>query len=116
MTERLSFARDRINVLLLEGISQTAVEYFKSAGYTNITHLPKALDKADLMKAISSAHIIGIRSRSQLTEEIFTAANRLIAVGCFSVGTNQVDLKAARKRGIPVLMRRFPTRVRWRNW
>ncbi|KAB2683612.1 MULTISPECIES: phosphoglycerate dehydrogenase [Brucella/Ochrobactrum group] len=102
MTERLSLARDRINVLLLEGISQTAVDYFKASGYTNVTHLPKALDKADLIEAISSAHIVGIRSRTQLTEEIFAAANRLIAVGCFSVGTNQVDLKAARKRGIPV--------------
>ena len=102
MTERLSFARDRINVLLLEGINQTAVDYFKACGYTNVTHLPKALDKADLIEAISSAHIVGIRSRTQLTEEIFAAANRLIAVGCFSVGTNQVELKAARKRGIPV--------------
>ncbi|WP_449415111.1 phosphoglycerate dehydrogenase [Ochrobactrum teleogrylli] len=102
MTERLSFARDRINVLLLEGINPTAVEYFKSSGYTNVTHLPKALDKADLIEAISHAHIIGIRSRTHLTEEIFAAANRLVAVGCFSVGTNQVDLKAARKRGIPV--------------
>ncbi len=102
MTERLSFARDRINVLLLEGINQTAVDYFKSSGYTNVTHLPKALDKAELLEAISAAHIIGIRSRTQLTEEIFAAANRLMAVGCFSVGTNQVDLKAARKRGIPV--------------
>lgn len=102
MTERLSLARDRINVLLLEGINQTAVDYFKASGYTNVTHLPKALDKADLIDAIASAHIVGIRSRTQLTEEIFAAANRLIAVGCFSVGTNQVELKAARKRGIPV--------------
>ncbi|WP_139974461.1 MULTISPECIES: phosphoglycerate dehydrogenase [Brucella/Ochrobactrum group] len=102
MTERLSLARDRINVLLLEGINQTAVDYFKASGYTNVTHLPKALDKVDLMEAISSAHIVGIRSRTQLTEEIFATANRLIAVGCFSVGTNQVELKAARKRGIPV--------------
>ncbi|WP_343314456.1 phosphoglycerate dehydrogenase [Brucella sp. BE17] len=102
MTERLSFARDRINVLLLEGINQSAVDYFKSIGYTNVRHLPKALDKAELIEAIASAHIVGIRSRTQLTEEIFEAANRLIAVGCFSVGTNQVDLKAARKRGIPV--------------
>ncbi|HCH71250.1 MAG TPA: phosphoglycerate dehydrogenase [Ochrobactrum sp.] len=102
MTERLSLARDRVNVLRLEGINQTAVDYFKASGYTNVTHLPKALDKADLIEAISSAHIVGIRSRTQLTEEIFAAANRLIAVGCFSVGTNQVELKAARKRGIPV--------------
>ncbi len=102
MTERLSLARDRIHVLLLEGISHTAVEYFKAAGYTNVIHLPKALDKDDLAKMIAHAHIIGIRSRTQLTEEIFAASNRLMAVGCFSVGTNQVDLKAARKRAIPV--------------
>ncbi len=102
MTERLSLARDRINVLLLEGINQSAVDYFRQAGYTNVVHLPKALDKADLIEAISTAHIVGIRSRTQLTEEIFAAAQRLVAVGCFSVGTNQVDLKAARKRGVPV--------------
>jgi len=102
MTARLSFARERINVLLLEGINQSAVDYFKSSGYTNVVHLPKALDKAELIEAISSAHIVGIRSRTQLTDEVFEAAQRLIAVGCFSVGTNQVDLKAARKRGIPV--------------
>lgn len=102
MSERLSFARERIQVLLLEGISQSAVDYFKATGYTNVVHLPKALDKAELIDAISSAHIVGIRSRTQLTDEVFEAAQRLIAVGCFSVGTNQVDLKAARKRGIPV--------------
>lgn len=102
MTQRLSLPRDRISVLLLEGISQTAVEYFKSSGYTNFIHLPKALDGNALKDAIANAHIIGIRSRTQLTEEIFAAANKLIAVGCFSVGTNQVDLDAARKRGIPV--------------
>lgn len=102
MTARLSFARERINVLLLEGINQSAVDYFKSSGYTNVVHMPKALDKADLIEAISSAHIVGIRSRTQLTDEVFEAAQRLIAVGCYSVGTNQVDLKAARKRGIPV--------------
>ncbi|MCX8996955.1 phosphoglycerate dehydrogenase [Rhizobiaceae bacterium BDR2-2] len=102
MTQRLSLPRDRISVLLLEGISQTAVEYFKSSGYTNLIHLPKALDEAELKAAVANAHIIGIRSRTHLTEEIFAAANKLIAVGCFSVGTNQVDLDAARKRGIPV--------------
>ena len=102
MTQRLSLPRDRISVLLLEGISPTAVDYFKSSGYTNLTHLTKALDGDELKEAISAAHIIGIRSRTQLTEEIFAAAGKLIAVGCFSVGTNQVELDAARKRGIPV--------------
>jgi len=102
MSPRLSFARERINVLLLEGISQSAVDYFKSSGYTNVVHLPKALDKAELIEAISSAHLVGIRSRTQLTNDVFQAAQRLIAVGCYSVGTNQVELNAARKRGIPV--------------
>ena len=102
MSERLSLARDRINVLLLEGISKSAVDLFNAAGYTNVTHLPKALDKADLLEAIAHAHIVGIRSRTQLTEEVFDAAHRLMAVGCYSVGTNQVDLKSARQRAIPV--------------
>ncbi len=116
MTARLSFARERINVLLLEGINQSAVDYFKSSGYTNVVHLPKALDKAELIEAISSAHIVGIRSRTQLTDEVFEAAQRLIAVGCYSVGTNQVDLKAARKRGIPFSMHRSPIRALWLSW
>ncbi|MCQ2003876.1 phosphoglycerate dehydrogenase [Rhizobium sp. NRK18] len=102
MTRHLSLSRDRISVLLLEGISQSAVDYFRSSGYTNLTHLPKALDDSELKELISEAHMIGIRSRTQLTEEVYHAAKKLIAVGCFSVGTNQVDLEAARKRGIPV--------------
>ncbi len=102
MTRQLSLPRDRISVLLLEGISQTAVDYFSSSGYANVTHLPKALDDKDLKERIADAHIIGIRSRTELTEEIFSAARKLMAVGCFSVGTNQVDLDAARHRGIPV--------------
>ncbi|KQR76862.1 phosphoglycerate dehydrogenase [Rhizobium sp. Leaf341] len=102
MPLQLSLARDRISVLLLEGISRSAVDYFTSCGYTNLVHLPKALDDADLKAHIADAHIIGIRSRTQLTEEIFESAKKLIAVGCFSVGTNQVDLDAARRRGIPV--------------
>jgi D-3-phosphoglycerate dehydrogenase len=102
MTRQLSLSRDRISVLLLEGINQSAVDYFAASGYTNLTHLPKALDDKDLKSHIADAHIIGIRSRTQLTDEIFESAKKLIAVGCFSVGTNQVDLEAARRRGIPV--------------
>ncbi len=102
MTRQLSLSRDRISVLLLEGISQSAVDYFAASGYTNLTHLPKALDDRDLKSHIADAHIIGIRSRTQLTDEILESAKKLIAVGCFSVGTNQVDLGAARRRGIPV--------------
>ncbi len=102
MTRQLSFSRDRISVLLLEGISQSAVDYFSSSGYANVTHLPKALDDKDLKNLIADAHIVGIRSRTELTEDIFNSARKLMAVGCFSVGTNQVDLDAARRRGIPV--------------
>ncbi|MCE1237081.1 MAG: phosphoglycerate dehydrogenase [Hyphomicrobiales bacterium] len=102
MTVRLSLPRDRISVLLLEGISPTAVDLLKRAGYTNVTHLKTALEGDALKEAVKGVHMIGIRSRTRLTEEVFQAADKLMAVGCFSVGTNQVDLAAARNRGIPV--------------
>ena len=102
MKERLSLAKKNIRVLLLEGVHDSAVKLFETAGYTNILRLPKALDPAALKVAIQGVHLLGIRSRSELTEEIFAAADRLIAVGCFSVGVNQVDLEAARRQGVPV--------------
>ncbi|MBY5475691.1 phosphoglycerate dehydrogenase, partial [Rhizobium leguminosarum] len=67
MTEQLSLPRDRISVLLMEGISQSAGDYFALSGYVNLTHLPKALDDKDLKSHIAEAHIVGIRSRTQLT-------------------------------------------------
>jgi D-3-phosphoglycerate dehydrogenase len=97
-----SLSKDRIRVLLLEGISDRAAGLFTSAGYTQVRRLGKALDGAALAEALTGVHILGIRSRTQLTEAVFAAANRLMLVGCFSVGTNQVDLPAARARGIPV--------------
>ncbi len=100
--DRLSLSKDKIRVLLLEGVNDSAVELFQDAGYTNLTRLPKALDAAALREAVRGIHLLGIRSRTQLTEAIFAEADRLIAVGCFSVGTNQVDLDAARVRGVPV--------------
>lgn len=100
--ERLSLPKDRIKVLLLEGINDSAVDLLKQAGYSNLERLPKALDSAALIEKIQGVHVLGIRSRTQLTPEIFDAADRLFAVGCFSVGTNQVDLEAARHRGVPV--------------
>lgn len=101
-SERLSLPKDRIKVLLLEGINDSAVELLQQAGYANMERLPKALDQDALLKAIQGVHVLGIRSRTQLTPEIFAAADRLFAVGCFSVGTNQVDLEAARHRGVPI--------------
>lgn len=101
-SERLSLSKDRIKVLLLEGINDSAADLLVNAGYTNMQRLPKALDRDALLKAVEGVHVLGIRSRTQLTEEIFAHADRLFAVGCFSVGTNQVDLQAARSRGVPV--------------
>ena len=102
MNAGLSFPKDKIKVLLLEGIHESAVDLFAAAGYTNVTRLTKALDGEALREALQGVHIVGIRSRTKLTEAVFEAADRLIAVGCFSVGTNQVNLNSARVRGIPV--------------
>ncbi len=102
LDSQLSLAKDKIRVLLLENISETAVAAMRSAGYTNIRHLPKALDGAALKEAIRGVHLLGIRSRTQVTAEILEEADRLIAIGCFSVGTNQVDAETARHAGIPV--------------
>jgi D-3-phosphoglycerate dehydrogenase / 2-oxoglutarate reductase len=98
----LSLPKDRIRVLLLEGVNPSAVELMRSAGYTNLTAVPSALNAADLNEALRGVHLLGIRSRTQLTRDVLAHADRLIAVGCFSVGTNQVDIGAARQIGIPV--------------
>src|SRR3954463_3350667 len=88
--------------LLLEGVNDSAVDLFRTAGFTNVERLTKALDGEDLRRALKGVSLLGIRSRTQITDEVLEAADQLLAVGCFSVGTNQVDLLAARKRGIPV--------------
>lgn len=98
----LSLPKERIKVLFLEGINDSAVDLMKAAGYTNLTRLKTALDGQKLLEALRGVHILGIRSRTQLTRDVLEAADRLIAVGCFSVGTNQVDLDAARLVGVPV--------------
>ena len=97
-----SLPKDKIKILLLENISDTAVNALKGAGYSNIERLTKALEGPALIKALAGVRILGIRSRSEITEEIVGATDQLIAIGCFSVGTNQVDLDAARRKGIPV--------------
>jgi D-3-phosphoglycerate dehydrogenase len=88
--------------LLLEGVNDSAVDLFRAAGFSNVERLTKALDGEALRKALKGVALLGIRSRTQITEDVLAAADQLLAVGCFSVGTNQVDLLAARKRGIPV--------------
>lgn len=102
MTSHLSLPKDKIHILLLEGVHQSAVDLLKRNGYNNITYLKSALEGDALKKAIKGVHLIGIRSRTQLSKEVLEEADKLIAIGCFCIGTNQVDLNAARNLGIPV--------------
>jgi len=97
-----SLDKSKIRILLLEGVHQSALDTLNSAGYTNIEYVKTALAGDELKAKIKDAHFVGIRSRTQLTEDVFEAAEKLIGVGCFCIGTNQVDLQAAAKRGIPV--------------
>nr|WP_209272284.1 MULTISPECIES: phosphoglycerate dehydrogenase [Thalassospira] len=94
--------KDKIKVVLLEGIHENAVKMFKEAGYSNVDHYPAALDADELKSVVSEAHFLGIRSRTKLTEDVIEAASKLTSIGCFCIGTNQVDLQAAAMRGIPV--------------
>jgi D-3-phosphoglycerate dehydrogenase len=100
--QTVSLAKDKIKVLLLEGVHQSALDTFRDNGYHNIEYHKKALADSELKERIADAHIVGIRSRSQLSDEVLEAAKKLITVGCFCIGTNQVDLAAATRRGIPV--------------
>jgi D-3-phosphoglycerate dehydrogenase len=99
---QLSLPKDKIKILLLEGVNDSAVELIEAAGYSSVTRLSKALGGNELKEALKGVHILGIRSRTQITQDVLDAADRLIAIGCFSVGTNQVDIDAARRSGIPV--------------
>ena len=102
MIDTVLIDRKDLRVLLLEGINETAVDLFAAAGFEKVERLTKALDGEELHKAVADAHVLGIRSRTRITAEVLAAAPNLMTVGCFSVGTNQVDIPAARKRGIPV--------------
>jgi D-3-phosphoglycerate dehydrogenase / 2-oxoglutarate reductase len=97
-----SYPRQDIKVLLLEGVSASAVDSFRRAGYSHVELHAKSLPEDELKARIADAHIVGIRSRTHLSEDVLAQAKRLIAVGCFCIGTNQVDLTAARKLGVPV--------------
>lgn len=98
----VSLDKSLIKILLLEGIHPSAVTAFKEAGYTQIEQVSSSLSEAELVERIQDVQFIGIRSRTQLTQAVFAAADKLLAVGCFCIGTNQVDLKAATERGILV--------------
>ncbi len=102
MVKKFSLDKNKIRVLLLEGIHESALNDFKEAGYTNVEYIKTALGPDELEQKIKDVHIIGIRSRTKLTHEILKKAKKLFAVGCFSIGTNQVDLISAKQFGIPV--------------
>lgn len=101
MTQK-SLPKSKIKFLLLEGVHPSAVEALSKAGYDNVVTFAKALPTQDLLAEIKDAHFVGIRSRTHLSQEVIDAAERLVAIGCFCIGTNQVDLVAAARRGIPV--------------
>jgi D-3-phosphoglycerate dehydrogenase len=99
---RLSLPKDKLKFVLLEGIHPSAVDSLQSHGYSQVITASKALAGDELTAAIADAHFLGIRSRTQLTEDVLAAAGKLAAIGAFCIGTNQIDLAAAARRGIPV--------------
>ena len=97
-----SFPKEKINILFLENISEKAVQQFKQNGYANVKKIAGALSEEELIKEIKDVHLIGIRSKTQITPKVLAAAKKLQAIGCFCIGVNQVDIKAASKKGVVV--------------
>ncbi|HRH77482.1 MAG TPA: phosphoglycerate dehydrogenase [Cellvibrionaceae bacterium] len=99
---KTSLGKDKIKFVLLEGVHQSAVDALHKAGYSNIDYVKTALAGEELIERIKDAQFVGLRSRTQLTAEVLARCPKLIAVGCFCIGTNQVDLRAAQARGVVV--------------
>ncbi|GEA52417.1 D-3-phosphoglycerate dehydrogenase [Vibrio inusitatus NBRC 102082] len=99
---RVSLHKDKIKILLLEGLHPSSVEVLEAAGYSNIEYHKGSISEEELIEAIKDVHFVGIRSRTNLNERVLAAANKLVAIGCFCIGTNQVDLNAAAVKGVPV--------------
>jgi len=102
MTKATSYPKNKIKVLLLENISDSAVDELKKSGYAEVRKLNGALSETQLAKAVKGVHLIGIRSKTQITKKVIDAADKLLAIGCFCIGVNQVDLKAATDHGVAV--------------
>ena len=99
---KTSYPKDKIKVLFLENISDAAVQYFKLQGYTDVKKISGALSEDELIKVIKDVHILGIRSKTFISKKVVDSAKKLQAIGCFCIGTNQVDMKACKQKGIAV--------------
>ena len=99
---KTSYPKEKIRILFLENISESAVKNFRDQGYTNVEKINKSLSEEDLVKEIKDVHIMGIRSKTRITKNVLDAAKKLQAIGCFCAGVNQVDLKEATKNGVVV--------------
>src|SRR5690348_14612892 len=102
LTPPLSLDKAKIRFLMLEGMHQNALDVLHQHGYTNIEYLKTALDESALIERVRDVHFLGIRSRTQVTPAVLEAANKLVAIGCFCIGTNQVALQEAMRKGVPV--------------
>ncbi len=97
-----SYPKEKINILLLENISQKAVSIFRDNGYSNVQTISGALSEDELTEAVKNVHLLGIRSKTQVTEKVLESAKKLQAIGCFCIGVNQVNLRAATRLGVTV--------------
>ncbi len=97
-----SYPRNKIKILLLENISGSAVDELKQSGYAEIRKIDGAISESELIKAVKGVHLLGIRSKTQITENVINAADKMLAIGAFCIGVNQVDLRAATGKGIAV--------------
>lgn len=102
MSQKTSYPKEKINILFLENISDKAVELFRRNGYINVKKISAALSEEELVRQIKDVHLLGIRSKTQVTQKVLDAAKKLQAIGCFCIGVNQVNLKAATQRGVTV--------------
>src|ERR1700754_4842705 len=97
-----SYPKEKINILFLENISDAAVKHFKDSGYVSVRKVAGALSEEQLIEAVKDVHLLGIRSKTQITPKVLAAAKKLQAIGCFCIGVNQVDLKSATNNGVVV--------------
>ncbi len=100
--QKTSYPKEKVNILLLENISEAAATHFQEGGYASVKRINGALSEEQLINEIKDVHLLGIRSKTKVTPAVLDAARKLQAIGCFCIGVNQVDLKSARQHGVVV--------------